>query len=182
MRSETVEDPLLRQRYRFSRQRGFLVVEIEIDPGGSAPYHFHPRLEERWEVLEGDVTFRIDGRDRAARPGDRLVVGPGTRHAFANAGEGLARLRAEVDPPLQLQEFLEGGAALNRAGKVTRRGLPRGPRAALEAVEFVERHRETVVLLFPFPFPPPALQRILFPPLARLQRRRERRRRRLEPA
>ena len=41
------------------------VAEIRLDPGAQGPAeHVHRTTEERFEVREGTVTFRIDGRER----------------------------------------------------------------------------------------------------------------------
>jgi hypothetical protein len=70
-----------------------------------------------------------------------------------------------------LEEFLEDAAALNRSGMLTRNALPKSPRALMVAALLVESYRDMAVLLFP-PAPPQFLQRLLFPPLARLAKRR----------
>ena len=170
MDPDLVEDPVLRQRYRFHPEGDVLRVEIWAEPGSFVPDHMHPRSEERWEVLEGDVTFTVAGERLHPSPGERLAVAPGIRHAFENTGSTVARIVAEVEPALDLQAFLEDAAALGRAGRYTPRGLPKGPGALLDAAEFVERYRDTTVVSFP----PPFLQRVVFPPLARLARRRRR--------
>lgn len=169
MDAEIFEDPVLRYRYRFSREGEVLRVEVWADPGGGVTIeHFHPRLEERWHVLEGEVTFKIDGEERRAGPGDRLTAAARVRHAFENTGETEAHLEVEAEPALDLQEFLVEAASLAQAGRYTRRGMPKGLRGLLEGADFSQRYRATTVTTFP----PPALQRILFPPLAWLQRRR----------
>jgi mannose-6-phosphate isomerase-like protein (cupin superfamily) len=168
MEATIVEDPIRRQRYRFSRTGDVLHAEVWADPGGDVPEHSHPSLEERFEVIDGEVTFRVDGRKQHAGPGDRLVAAAGVRHAFENTGPGVAHLRVEVEPASRLQEFLEEAAALARAGKYTRRGIPKGFRAALEAADFADRFRDVTVLRFP----PPAFQRTFLFPLARFERRR----------
>ncbi|HEX5974687.1 MAG TPA: hypothetical protein VFY57_05965, partial [Rubrobacteraceae bacterium] len=62
MSSALIDDPFFRQRYGFSREGGVLRIEIWTEPGGGVlAEHVHPKLEERWEVLEGEVTFRVDG-------------------------------------------------------------------------------------------------------------------------
>jgi quercetin dioxygenase-like cupin family protein len=170
MATDLVEDPVRRQRYRFAREGDLLRIEVWADPGGDVPEHLHPHLEERFEVVHGEVTFRVGGQKRHARPGDRLVAKAGVRHAFENTGTTVAHLRVEVEPASRLQEFLEEAAALARAGKYTRRGIPKGFRAALETADFAERYRDVTVLMFP----PPALQRVMLAPLARLARRRRR--------
>jgi hypothetical protein len=100
-----------------------------------------------------------------------VVVPAGTRHAYRNRSHEVAHIVCEARPPSSLQEFLETTAALSRAGKITRHGLPRKPSVLLDAALLVERHRDMVVLLFP-PMPPPFVQRLLIPPLARLAARR----------
>jgi quercetin dioxygenase-like cupin family protein len=170
--TEVFEDPLLRYRYRFSREDDVLHVEMWADPGGGVTIeHFHPAMEERFEVLDGEVTFKLNGEKTKAVPGERAVAKPGDRHTFENTGTGEAHLRCEAEPPLQLQEFLQEAAALSQAGLFTRRGFPKSPEGLLVAAEFVDRYRETVVFT-DIAFPPPALQGPLFGPLARLQRRR----------
>ena len=98
MSSELVEDPVLRQRYRFARDGDILRVDVWAEPGSAVPDHFHPRLAERWEVVEGQVTFRIDGDDRPAGPGDRLVAPAGVRHSFENTGSEPMHLLAIYSP------------------------------------------------------------------------------------
>jgi quercetin dioxygenase-like cupin family protein len=167
MAGELVEDPVLRQRYRFAREGDVLSVELWADPGAGVPEHYHPALEERWEVVEGEATFQVEGEETRAVPGERLVVPAGVRHSFVNTAANESRYRIEVEPALELREFLEGAAELNRSGGFTRTGIPKGPRALVRGAAFSRRYRDTTVLAFP----PPLVQRVLFPPLARLARR-----------
>jgi mannose-6-phosphate isomerase-like protein (cupin superfamily) len=166
--AEIIEDPLFRQRYRFSSEGHLLRIDIWTDPGGGVlAEHVHPRLEERYQVVDGEVTFRVDGEPVHAGPGDRLVVPAGARHAFENTGTGTAHLLVEAEPAMRLRESIEDGAALGRAERFTAGGRPRTARALVEAAALAERYRDTVVLSSP----PPFLQRFLFPPLARFARR-----------
>jgi quercetin dioxygenase-like cupin family protein len=170
--AELIEDPVRRQRYRFMREGDVLRAEVWVEPGGDVPRHWHPQIEERFEVVEGEVTFWVGREKHPAGPGDRLVAPPGSRHAFKNSGAEVAHLRVEVEPASRLREFLEEAAALARAGKYTRRGIPKGFRAACEGADFTERYRDVTVLTFP----PPAIQRVMLAPLARIERRRRERR------
>jgi mannose-6-phosphate isomerase-like protein (cupin superfamily) len=164
MTSQLLDDPLFHQGYRFSRNGDVLRVEILTEPGGGVlAEHVHPKLEERYEVLEGEVTFRVDRKPRRASPGERLVVPPGVRHSFENTGEEIAHLVVEADPALELRESIEAGVKLAETVKLTASGNPRGLRALIEAAALANRYRETVVLSSP----PPAMQRLLFPLLAR---------------
>ena len=84
----------------------------------------------------------------------------GTRHAYRNVSVGPAHMVTAVTPPLELEAFLTDVAALAREGKFTRRGLPTGPRAAVEAAVLAARYRETVELDFPPWFAVAALARL----------------------
>ncbi len=169
MQTEPVADPIVRQRYRFARDGDVLRAEIEVDPGGFGPDHLHERLTERWNVVEGEVIFRVGGREHRATPADAtIVVEPGTRHEFANHSGAIARMVVEVEPALTMQEFLTEGAALSASGGITARQLPKSFGALLAAADLIERHRDSITLFSP----PRILQRLLFPALARLQRRR----------
>jgi quercetin dioxygenase-like cupin family protein len=164
MQSMIVEDPVFRQRYRFSTSGKALRVEIWTDPGGGVrAEHVHPALEERYEILEGEVTFQVDGNPHRAGAGERLVVAPGVRHSFENTGEQPAHLVVEAEPALRLRESIEDGAALMRAESFSESGTPRSLRALIEAAALAQRYRDTVVLSSP----PAAIQRLLFPLLAR---------------
>ncbi len=174
MTEHLVEDPVFRTRYRFMRSTGpgggeVQHVEMWIDPGGGVPPHLHPTMEERFTIVSGGAEL-LGGRQwRWAGPGETVVVPAGTRHAFRNRGDAVAHLRAEARPPSTLQAFLEDVAGLSRAGKLTRVGLPK-PTALLEAAVLSHHYRDMVTLLFPSP--PPIVQRLLFPPLARIAQRR----------
>ena len=102
-------------------------------------------------------------------PWDRVPAG--ARHAYRNTGDEIAHIVCHARPPSSLQEFLEDTAALSRAGKITRHGVPKGPSALLLGAVLAHHYRDMVVLGFP-PMPPPLLQRLLFPALARLGERR----------
>src|SRR5256885_14777477 len=111
MDAELVEDPVMRQRYRFSQQGDVLRLELWADPGAYVPQHLHPSIQERFEVREGEFTFKVEGRKHRAGPGERLAVEPGRRHAFKNTGEGVAHLVAEAEPPADMRELFAESAA-----------------------------------------------------------------------
>jgi quercetin dioxygenase-like cupin family protein len=162
-----VYDPVRRQRLAFSRVGDVLRAEVFADPGGDVPAHRHPDQEERFEVLAGHVRFDVDRKRIEGDPGTRVIAPAGAKHAFRNIGGEEAHLRVEVEPALRLQGFLEEAAALARAGRYTRRGLPRRPGAVLELADLMVRYADTTVMAFP----PRVIQRLLLVPLARLRRK-----------
>lgn len=170
-----VDDPVLGHRLAFAEAADpdgspVLHVEMWVRPGGGVTAHVHPTMEERFTVVSGTPEF-LSGRSWwRAGPGRSAVVAPGERHAYRNRGTEVAHVRVEVRPPSSLQVFLTEVAELARQGAFTRHALPRSPRGLLAAVAVAERHREMTTL--GFPMPPEPVQRVLFPPLARLAERR----------
>jgi quercetin dioxygenase-like cupin family protein len=177
MERNVIDDPALKQRFSFSRSRDedgdeVLHVEVWVDPGGGVPPHVHPVIEERFNVLEGRGSFLAGRKWQDAGPGETVVVPPGIRHAYRNRGDEQVHFVCDVRPPSSLQGFLEDAAAMGRAGKLaTRWAIPKGLGGLLQGAVLAESYRDMVVLGFP-PLPPPAIQRLLFPPLARLGERR----------
>jgi quercetin dioxygenase-like cupin family protein len=172
-RGRLIEDPVFGYRLSPSRKGEVLRLEFWVDPGGGGKAeHYHPPLEERFEVLEGELTYRLNGRKHRAGPDDRFTVEPGTRHSFENSGSDVAHVKVEVEPALEMEQLFEDSAALAREGKwkvFGRWAVPTGPGALLDLAEFLDRYRE----IFVPTSPPRVLQRIGVPPLARLARRRE---------
>ena len=164
----TIQDPVMRQRYELTREGDVLRNVLTAEPGSEVPEHWHPRIEERFEILEGEWRFRVDGEERPASAGDRLVVAPGARHKFANVGSTTGRFVAEIEPAMDMESFFTESAALSRSGAFKRPGVPKGLRGALAASEFAERYSDTTVMTSP----PRWLQRLAFPILARIERRR----------
>lgn len=167
-------DPVFGTRYRFWRTTdpdGSEVqhVETTIEPGGGVTAHVHPSMEERFTVTEGRCQFLSGRRWIDAGRGETVVVAPGTRHAFRNRSDAPAVFLCEARPPSSLQDFLEDVAALSRAGKLVRAGLPK-PSALLEAAVLIDAYDDMVTL--GFPSPPRFVQRLVAPPLARLAARR----------
>ena len=160
---ELVEDPVFKIRSSFEHEGQSLIVDTWIDPGGGVTPHVHPAMEERFETIEGTAQF-LSGRKWVTTPaGEGVVVPAGTRHAFRNRGDEVAHIRCRATPPMSLQEFLTDAAAMSRAGKLNKLGLPTSYAALKEVAAFAERHREMVVMSSP----PAIVQKLLLPPLAR---------------
>jgi hypothetical protein len=162
---EPIHDPIHRASYTFRRDGENLWVTTWLEDGGHLPEHFHPTLEERWEVLDGAVRLKVDGAWRELTAADGPVnVARGVRHELRNASGATAHLQCEVLPAGSLQEFLTESARAAREGLYNRYSLPTSLRGAGWIADFALRHRHETVMCSP----PPALQRVLLPLLAKL--------------
>ncbi|MGA2165332.1 MAG: cupin domain-containing protein [Solirubrobacteraceae bacterium] len=154
---ERVHDPYRRQHYQFTADGENLIVDILVARRGAVPSHLHPSQEERWTVVKGRVRFEVAGRRTAPDPGEEIVVPAGVKHSFKNIGPGEAQVRAEVRPALEIEAFLTDAAMLAQAGYYTRHGLPTSLSGARRMAAFLERYKQTAVILWP----PRPVQRLL---------------------
>jgi mannose-6-phosphate isomerase-like protein (cupin superfamily) len=165
--TDRVHDPIHRVSYSFRQDGERLWVYSWMEDGGHLPEHFHPSLEERWETLEGSVRVKLDGTWRDLLPEDGpVVVAPNVRHELKNTSGSEARMRTEVIPGGRLEEFLTESARAAREGLFNARNLPTSFRGATWIAEFALRFRDETVMTSP----PPALQRVLLPLIARFAR------------
>jgi quercetin dioxygenase-like cupin family protein len=161
---DTLENPVTGERFTFTETAAssdgeLLAFELGLTPGGAVPIpHVHPIQTERFEVVEGRMRFRVGLRTVEASPGDVVEVEPGVMHGFANAGDQEARVLVEVRPALAMEEMFAEVIAMARAGRMTRRGMPRNPLdlALLARTYDQEAHA---------PFMTVGVQRLLLAPL-----------------
>ena len=166
-----VHDPIHKSAYAFEQRGESLWVFTWFEPGAHLPEHFHPSYVERWEAVEGTLRVQVDGTWRDLTPADGpAVVERNVRHEVRNESGARVVGRTEVTPPGRLIEFLTESARAAREGLYNSRNLPTSLRGALWIAEFAYSFREDTVVTSP----PPALQRIILPPLARLAQRRKR--------
>ncbi len=166
---DVIENPVTGERLHFlatSSDTGGekVVVEVTVRPDGFvAAAHVHPGQEERFEIREGRVGFRLGRKKIEARAGDVVVVQAGTPHKFWNGGETDARFVTEVRPALGFERLIETMYSLAADGKTSRKGMPNPLRLAVIA----DAHFDDVRL----PFPPAWMQKLglaLGAPLGRL--------------
>jgi len=94
----------------------FGLVESAPAPGepGLAP-HRHRHADEALYVLEGRVRAQVGEKTAIAGPGTFIYIARGTVHAFANAGDGPAKLLV-MFAPAGLEQYLKETARAYAAG------------------------------------------------------------------
>jgi quercetin dioxygenase-like cupin family protein len=116
-----------------------LEMEATYEPSrGTPPEHFHPRQEERFEILEGTMHARVGGEERQLRAGDTLDIAAGVPHSMWNEGPDRARTLWQTRPALRTEDFFEALFRLAREG-----GKPGALRTAVFASEFRDEFRTT---------------------------------------
>jgi quercetin dioxygenase-like cupin family protein len=87
----------------------YALWEAIVPPGGGPPPHVHSREEEGFYVLEGEITFTINGERVVATAGMFANMPVGTPHSFKNEGGKPARMLISVAPSGLEQMFFEVG-------------------------------------------------------------------------
>jgi quercetin dioxygenase-like cupin family protein len=77
---------------------GFGLVEHVLPPGFASPYHLHHGEDESFYVVEGRMTFVVDGQAITAGPGAFLFGPRLVPHGFRVEGDTLARLLLLATP------------------------------------------------------------------------------------
>lgn len=90
----------------------YAVLEALVPPGGGPPPHVHSREEEGFYILEGEITFTVDGEKVVAKAGMFANMPVGTPHSFRNESDQPARMLISVAPAGLEQMFFEVGVPL----------------------------------------------------------------------
>ncbi|MBC8172010.1 MAG: cupin domain-containing protein [Anaerolineae bacterium] len=78
-----------------------------IAPGqGFSPTHMHETQTQKWEVVSGTAAYLVEGVEKTAKTGDRVVIPPGKFHIdpYNQTGSDELHLRRTISP--------EGGSQL----------------------------------------------------------------------
>lgn len=148
-------------------------VDLWLQPGAAvAGAHVHDQFIERFQVREGEVGFQVGGAERVSRAGDETVeVAAGTVHDWWNSGDGIARVRVEVEATAdavgqsaaRFASMIEAIWSLGALGRVNAKGMPDPLWLAAIAHEYSDTIR--------FVKPPAVVQTLLFGPMAAVARR-----------
>lgn len=86
----------------------FNLAVITIQPHRDGPgLHAHAAEDDAFYLLEGELTFEVDGEEVVAGPGTFVLVPPGVEHSFANRGDAIVRM-VNVHAPAGFDLRLEG--------------------------------------------------------------------------
>ncbi|HEY5057320.1 MAG TPA: cupin domain-containing protein [Acidobacteriaceae bacterium] len=80
---------------------------------GGPPEHFHLHQDEWFYVLEGEVLFRVAGKEVLVKPGESVLGPRGVPHCFAGTGEKPARMLIAFTPAGKMEEFFRAVAVPN---------------------------------------------------------------------
>ena len=70
----------------------FTLGIIDFAAGRVLEAHTHDDEDDAFYILEGELTFTVDGEDVVAPQGTFVLIPPGVEHGFRNDGDAPARI------------------------------------------------------------------------------------------
>jgi mannose-6-phosphate isomerase-like protein (cupin superfamily) len=122
--------------------------------------HRHPNLAERFTVLQGKLTVRLNGQTFVLHEGQSSEVRPGQWHDWWNASDTDALVRVEVIPSERFLHMIETLFGLAQLGYTNKKGMP----SPLQLAAFGREFSDVVE----FRSPPPVVQKAAFAVLGKL--------------
>ncbi len=89
------------------------VVHLTVPRLSGPPLHRHSREDEWFYVLDGEMTFQVDGQRHVVGAGGSAFAPRGTAHAFQNFREETGHILVMVTPA-GLERFFEDVTKLNK--------------------------------------------------------------------
>ena len=87
----------------------YSVVEAKVFPNGGPVSHIQTREHEGFYVLEGEITFTVEGKEIVANTGTFVNVPPTVTHSFKNKKDTLAKMLIILAPGGLENLFVEVG-------------------------------------------------------------------------
>jgi quercetin dioxygenase-like cupin family protein len=165
---ELWENPITRERVKhlelpWQNPDRRSVVELTALAGSRVVgEHRHPNMVERFTVLRGELTVRLDGKTSVLGEGQTAEVRPGHWHDWWNAADVDALVRSEVIPAERFMHGAETLFGLARLGYTNDKGMPDLLQMAMFAREFSD--------VIQLRNPRPLVQKIIFALLALVAR------------
>ena len=84
-------------------------IEVKVFPGGGPIPHIQTREHEGLYIIEGQLTFNVDGQRIEAKPGAFVNVPPNVLHSFKNETNATAKIIIVLSPAGMEHLFVEVG-------------------------------------------------------------------------
>jgi quercetin dioxygenase-like cupin family protein len=88
------------------------------------PPHYHPRQDEQFLILEGEMCVRMNGKVTTFKKGDTIDIPKGTIHSMWNNSGDKAVIHWNVTPALKTEYFLEALMELSNTNQTNNDGKP----------------------------------------------------------
>ncbi len=93
----------------------FSVFDMFIPPNGGPPPHAHPKIEELFYVIDGELTYKTENGGKVVKAGGVVHIPPGGAvHSFKNVSGKMAHILCVVLPAGLENLFREFGVPVSK--------------------------------------------------------------------
>lgn len=104
----------------------YILLEVELGPGGGIPLHYHRTFSEEYAPVDGLLGLTIGRKDLILQPGARAKAFSGEPHRFFNPGREPIRFLVKMAPASEsFLQSLSIGYGLANDGLTNAQGVPR---------------------------------------------------------
>jgi quercetin dioxygenase-like cupin family protein len=131
MQKRVFENPLIKDKVTVlkttSETNGkYILVEVELQPGGGNDMHYHTTFDEEFIAVEGVLGVDVEKATLRLHPGEQAIAPMNKLHRFYNPGATVIRFHVKIVPPKD--NFLMGlsiGYGLAGDGLTSSKGIPK---------------------------------------------------------
>lgn len=87
----------------------YSLIEAKVFPNGGPVSHIQTREHEGFYIIEGTITFNVEGKEIIAKSGTFVNVPPNVRHSFKNNSSTNAKMLIVLAPGGMENLFIEAG-------------------------------------------------------------------------
>ena len=88
------------------REGGLVWTELVMEPyAPGPPEHIHTSIPEKFMVAEGTLSLLVNGEKKILRPGESLLVNPGTPHKPFNETDSRVVVKGQLTPEYAVPEW-----------------------------------------------------------------------------
>lgn len=91
------------------------VMHYKLEKGGGVPPHHHKHMDEYFEVLKGEMKFKVNGETIIKKAGEKIMVPMGITHSIKNSGEELVEMTVKYAPCADTNRMFEILAVLDES-------------------------------------------------------------------
>lgn len=141
-KNKMIHNPVTNQRIEFlqtAKDTKGSLLEMQstyIGKSKEPAAHYHPKQEELFTVLEGELTVVLNNRKLTLKKGEQLHIAANQIHSMWNDNDCITVVNWKVWPALDTEYLLETAAGLAADGKTNKDGMPHLLQLSVTGIRF----------------------------------------------
>lgn len=125
-----IENPVIKDRFTVLKSTEdtngeYLLVKLEVAPGGGNILHYHTTFTEKFTVMDGQLSVSLNGEEKTLKVGESALVPKLVLHRFYNTSDQYVTTLVELKPARNFEKAIRILYGLARDGKTNAKSLPK---------------------------------------------------------